>query len=92
ENVEYYKGYYNRGLLYAQTNRMQEAIADFTKAIDLKQYPKAYVARANAYYTLHDFEKAIAHAEAGLKTHPQNVKGSYGLATSYDHLNDLNKA
>ena len=92
ENTEYYKGYYNRGLLYAQTNRMQEAIADFTKAIDLKQYPKAYVARANAYYTLHDFDKAIADAEVVLKTDPQNVKAIYVLATSYDDLNDLNKA
>lgn len=92
ENVEYYKGYYNRGLLYAQTNRMQEAIQDFTKAIDLKQYPKAYVARANAYYALHDFEKAMADARVVLQSDPQNVKALYVLATSYDDLNELNRA
>lgn len=92
ENVEYYKGYYNRGLLYAQTNRMQEAIQDFTKAIDLKQYPKAYVARANAYYALHDFEKAMADARIVLQSDPQNVKALYVLATSYDDLNQLDRA
>jgi tetratricopeptide (TPR) repeat protein len=92
ENVAYYKGYYNRGLLYAQTNRMQEALADFTKAIDLKQYPKAYVARANAYYTLHDYPKAIADAQTVLKKDPQNVKALYVIATSYDDQNELNSA
>ena len=52
ENTEYYKGYYNRGLLYAQTDRMKNALRDFDKAIALKQYSTAYVARANAYYIL----------------------------------------
>lgn len=92
ENVNYYKGYYNRGLLYAQTNRMAEALADFTRAIDLKQYPKAYVARANVYYTLHDYTKAIADAQAVLKTEPQNIKALYVIATSYDDLNELSRA
>lgn len=92
ENATYYKGYYNRGLLYAQTNRMQEAIADFTKAIELKQYPKAYVARANAYYTLHDYPEAIADAEKVLKSDPRNVKALYVLATCYDDQNNLNQA
>jgi tetratricopeptide (TPR) repeat protein len=92
ENTEYYKGYYNRGLLYAQTNRMEEALNDFTKAIDLKQYPKAYVARANVYYTLHDFNKAITDAQTVLKTDPQNIKANYVLATSYDDLNQLDRA
>jgi len=92
ENATYYKGYYNRGLLYAQTNRMQEAIADFTKAIELKQYPKAYVARANAYYTLHDYPQAIADAEMVLKNDPRNIKALYVLATCYDDQNDLNQA
>lgn len=92
ENVNYYKGYYNRGLLFAQTQRMQDALADFTRAIDLKQYPKAYVARANVYYTLHDYTKAIADAKAVLKTEPQNVKALYVIATSYDDLNNLNEA
>lgn len=92
ENVNYYKGYYNRGLLYAQTNRMQEALADFTKAIDLKQYPKAYVARANVYYTLHDYPKALADARTVLKTEPQNTKALYVIATCYDEMNELDQA
>lgn len=92
ENPEYYKGYYNRGLLYAQTNRMQNALRDFDKAIALKQYSKAYVARANAYYTLKDLSKAINDAEMVLKTDPDNPKANYVLANCYDDLNQLDKA
>ena len=92
ENTEYYKGYYNRGLLYAQTDRMKNALRDFDKAIALKQYPKAYVARANTYYILKDFPKAISDAEAVLKTDANNPKANYVLANCYDDLNQLDKA
>ncbi len=92
ENTEYYKGYYNRGLLYAQTDRMKNALRDFDKAIALKQYPKAYVARANAYYILKDFSKAISDAESVLKTDANNPKANYILANCYDDLNQLDKA
>ncbi len=92
ENTEYYKGYYNRGLLYAQTDRIKNAIRDFDRAIALKQYLKAYVARANAYYLLKDFSKAINDAESALKQDPNNPKANYVLANCYDDLNQLDKA
>lgn len=92
ENTEYYKGYYNRGLLYAQTDRMKNALRDFDKAIALKQYPKAYVARANAYYILKDFSKAINDAESVLKADANNPKANYILANCYDDLNQLDNA
>lgn len=92
ENLNYYKGYYNRGLMYAQTNRMEQAINDFTKAINLNKYPKAYVARANAFYMIKDFPKAITDAETVLKTEANNAKALFVLATCYDDLNQLDKA
>lgn len=92
ENTNYYKGYYNRGLLYAQTNRFDRALADFNKAIELNKYPKAYVARANVYYALKDFSKAMADAETVLKTDATNIKANFVIATCYDDLNQLDKA
>ncbi len=92
ENINYYKGYYNRGLLYAQTNRFDKALNDFNKTIELKKYPKAYIARANVYYTLKDFPKALADAQEVLKTDPLNIKANYVIATCYDDLNQLDKA
>lgn len=91
----YYKGYYNRGLLNAQNHQMQEALNDLTKAIDyhkLKSNVKAYVARANVYYTLKDFPKAMADAQKALALDPENIKACYLLATCYDDLNQLEKA
>ena len=92
ENINYYKGYYNRGLLFAQTNKIDKALQDFNKAIDLKKYSKAYVARANIYYILKDFPKAIADAELILKTEPDNVKANFVLATCFDDINQLDRA
>lgn len=92
ENRNYYKGYYNRGLLYVQTERYKDALADFNKCISLKQYPKAIVARANVYYILKDFPKAIQDAETTLKLEPLNHKAHYVLANCYDDLNQLDKA
>jgi protein O-mannosyl-transferase len=92
ENTNYYKGYYNRGLLFAQTDRMKDALKDFDTAINLKQYSKAYVARANVFYTLKDFPKAILDAETVLKIDADNVKANYVLGSCYDDLNQLDKA
>lgn len=92
ENINYFKGYYNRGLLYAQTNRYDKALSDFNKAITLHNYSKAYVARANIYYALKDFSKAIADAEYVLNTDANNIKANYVMATCYDDLNQLDKA
>lgn len=92
ENTNYYKGYYNRGLLFAQTDRMQDALKDFNKAIALKNYYKAYAGRAATYYALKDFSKAIMDAETTLKLDPNNLKANYVLANCYDDLNQLDKA
>jgi len=92
ENTEYYKGYYNRGLLYAQTNRLNEALKDFTRAIELNRYTKAYVGRANVYYLLHDYSKAIADANEVLKKEPQNPRANFTIANCYDDMNELDKA
>ncbi len=92
ENTSYYKSYYNRGLVYAQLNRMKDALNDFTKAIELNRYPKAYVARANVYYALNDYSRSITDVQTVLKTEPSNVKAIYTLANCYDNLNQLDNA
>lgn len=88
----YYKGYYNRGLLNLKTNHGEEAIRDFTKAIELKQYVKAYVGRGNAYYRQKDLSKAMADANEALRQEPSNPRAAFLLANCYDDLNQLDKA
>ena len=88
----YYKGYYNRGLLNGKTKRHKQAIFDFSKAIEYKNYYKAYAGRATVYYELKDFPKAIADAEKTIQLEENNIKANYVLANCYDDLNDLPKA
>jgi tetratricopeptide (TPR) repeat protein len=88
----YYKGYYNRGLLNGKTKRYEQAIFDFSKAIEYKNYYKAYAGRATVYYELKDFPKARADAEKTIQLEENNIKANYVLANCYDDLNDLPKA
>lgn len=51
--------YNNRGLAYSAKGRYDEAVADFTKAVEID--PRSglgYAGRAIAYYSLRDYGKA----------------------------------
>lgn len=92
ENKNSYKTYYNRALLYSITQRLDKAIGDYTKAIELNHYYKAYVGRANVYYILKDYSKSISDAEKALAINGNNMKANFVLANCYDDLNQLDKA
>ncbi|MEO6302900.1 MAG: tetratricopeptide repeat protein, partial [Bacteroidia bacterium] len=87
-----YKGFYNRGLLYLKNNQPENAIKSFNDALELYQYPKAYVGRASAYYMLSDFPKAIHDAEYVLKLESNNVRAHFVLGNCYNDLNRLDDA
>jgi tetratricopeptide (TPR) repeat protein len=87
-----YKAYYNRGLLFVKNNRHAEAISDFSKAIGIKDYTKAYAARADVYAKEKEFTKAIRDAEMALNKDPNNTIANYVLANTYSDLNRLDKA
>lgn len=87
-----YKGFYNRGLLYLKNNKAEDAIKSFNQVIELYEYPKAYVGRANAYYMLGDFPKAINDANYVLKTEPNNTRAHFTLGNCYNDLNRLDDA
>ncbi|HWY13406.1 MAG TPA: tetratricopeptide repeat protein [Bacteroidia bacterium] len=91
-NPNYLKGYYNRGLLYAKNNRLEEALKDFTKATELKNYSKAFVSRAEVYYTLKDYSRSLSDAETVLKTEPDNVGANFITANCYSDINQLENA
>ncbi len=51
--------YYHRGLNHAKNGELELAIADYTKAIELKpDYADAYYNRGGAFLRLEDREKA----------------------------------
>jgi tetratricopeptide (TPR) repeat protein len=87
-----YKAYYNRALLFAQNRQYNNALADFNRAIELKNYMKAYSGRAAVYYELKDFPKAIKDAEYVLGKDPANFKAYYILGNCYNDMNILDKS
>lgn len=91
-NPRYYKTYYNKGLLLAKNNQLNEAIADFTQAIKEGNYLKPMVSRAEAYFILKDYQKAISDAETVLKKEPDNIGANYVLGNCYSGLNKLDEA
>lgn len=91
-NPNYFRGYYNRGLLFARTNKYPEAIADFTKAAEMKNYYRAYTARATVYYTIKDYPHAIADGLLVYNAEPHNAQINLTLGNCYNELNQLDKA
>jgi tetratricopeptide (TPR) repeat protein len=87
-----YKGFYNLGLLYLKNNQPEQAIKSFNQTLELYNYSKAYVGRANTYYMLGDFPKAINDANFVLKTEPNNIKAHFVLGNCYNDLNRLEDA
>lgn len=88
----YYKGYYNRGLLNGKVEKYEDAIRDFTKTINLTNYYKAYVGRGNSYLMIKDYSKAIADGEKSFALNKDNPRALFLLANCYDDLNQLDKA
>lgn len=60
-NKECAETYYNRGLAHSKKGEVELAIADYTKAIELKpDYADAYYSRGGAFLRLGEQEKAEA--------------------------------
>jgi|LakMenE01Jun11ns_1017448.scaffolds.fasta_scaffold9959533_20 tetratricopeptide (TPR) repeat protein len=91
-NPKNHKGYYNLGLLYTKINQPIKAIDQFNKTLSIIEYNKAIVARANAYYMLRDYSKAMQDASYAIKKDTLNDKAYFVLGNCYNDINDLNKA
>ena len=58
-NTECAEAYYNRGVAHSKKGELELAIADYTKAIELKSdYAEAYYYRGGAFLRLGEREKA----------------------------------
>ncbi|NCR74923.1 MAG: tetratricopeptide repeat protein [Microcystis aeruginosa K13-06] len=93
--------YWMRGNSLDQLSRYQEAIADFTKMIDLKPYNSlGYLYRCVAYQHLSDLPKALADCNKAIELQPDLdqaylTRGSlylFGYSDYQKALADLNKA
>src|SRR5271169_4806997 len=74
-NVEHIeRSYMNRAIAYQLTNRLDEAIADFNKVIELDpKYDKAYNDRGNTYLLKNLPDRAIADFDKAITLNPKNA-------------------
>lgn len=94
------RAYYNRGVEYQDINEFDEAIKDYTRAInlDLKCVP-AYYDRSICYMMLGEYDEAIADISRVIELSPDNEKGYICRAYIYfesdqfeNAINDCNEA
>ena len=68
-------GYYDRGNAYMDLNQWNEAIADFSQAIEIDpRHASAYQNRAFVYAMINDAEHASADASKVIELEPKNAK------------------
>jgi len=74
---------YNRGLSLANLNRDEDAIADFSRALELNSdFTRVYRARGNCYKKVGAFDKAADDLRKYLETSPFDVPERYNLGSA----------
>jgi len=94
------KVYNNRGIIYLEQNRPEEALRDFNKALASSPFiMKWYCNRASAYRLLGRYDKALADLTTVVTKVPNNITGyvyrgnTYLLMGQYDEaISDFSKA
>jgi tetratricopeptide (TPR) repeat protein len=89
-----YSAYFNRGLAYCSLTKFDEAIADYTKTIELEPaFTDAYFTRGTAYDELQKYDEAIADYTKSieLKTN-YDAYAYYFRGAIYDKLQKYDEA
>ncbi len=85
--------HYYRGLVYVDQGKINEAIDDFDKAIELdKHFPQAYAARGTAYLMISRPAKAAEDFDKALQLDPNNATTYVNRARAYMGLKMLDEA
>lgn len=85
--------YYNRGAAYAKLGQYQNAIDDYTEAVNLApKYAKAYAMRGCSLAVLGQRQKAIDDCSKAISLDPKNTKLIFGRGIAYGILGEWQKA
>jgi tetratricopeptide (TPR) repeat protein len=92
--------YYDRGLIYEDSDHHRMAISDYTQAIQIQPTsPDYYWHRANSYFGVSDFKHAIADYTKAIQLAPARADNYFKRAEAYEEdgqktlaIADFNKA
>jgi len=79
----YYPANINRGLVYTDLGRYNEALADFNRALESGDIPAAYSGRGTVYYWLKRYDEAISDLELATEMMPNRPHSYCMLALTY---------
>ena len=84
-NKECAKTYYNRGVAHSKKGELERAIADYTKAIELKpDYADAYYSRGGAWLRLGKREEAKSDLAAARHLGSKDLAALDKIMRDYD--------
>jgi tetratricopeptide (TPR) repeat protein len=87
------EGYYEQGQTRRDQGDLKGAIADYSRAINLKSdYAGAYVQRGLSYSNLEDYEKAIVDYSQAIQINPKNAATYNNRCVAYTKLREYEKA
>ena len=93
-NPNTYKAYYRRSWTYKSLGRIEAALDDLNKVIELSPKTSVYYYsnRASLYETLKQYDKALDDYNKMIELNPKNSRGYHGRASLYEKLNQKEKA
>lgn len=92
-NTDLFGIYVNRGFSFLGLGEFDNAIADFSKAIDIDpENASGYHSRARAYYHLDNFEEAINDLKKSVELNQSNPVMYYDLGMAYLRIDDISNA
>lgn len=91
--------YFYRGLAFYENESYENALIDFSKALNIEESIVTIYYRASTYYYLSQYNESLTDANRGLVLSPNDpdfyfIRGlaNYGLEKKQDAINDLQKA
>jgi len=87
------KTHFNKGIDYHSKGMYDEAISEFSKAIEISpSYQEAFYNRALAYHDLEEYEKSLSDLTKAIELNPNYAKAYDLRADIHDHLADYEDA
>jgi tetratricopeptide (TPR) repeat protein len=83
----------NCAVAYGKIGRLDEALADFSRAIALKpDYPGAYFNRGNTYADRKDYDQAIRDYTRAIELRPDYREACYNRAVAWFEKKEYRRA
>jgi serine/threonine protein kinase/regulator of sirC expression with transglutaminase-like and TPR domain len=92
-SVQDSRAYNRRGLAHASTRNYEQAIVDYTRAIELDpDYAEAYVNRSTAHLLMANYGQAVTDCHKALELAPDFVAAYTNRGIAYTGLRDYDQA